>query len=136
MAMRLYYIDASVAIHVMDRTDSRVVAWFNERMNQQDVVASSALLRLEVTRYLLRLGRSFPDAEDLFSALAFSPVDNTLIREAEAITPYIKTLDTLHLATALRLGDALTSLISDDAKMTRAAQTLGMATYNPLDQAK
>ena len=136
MMVHLFYIDASVAIHVMDRTDSRVVAWFNQRMNQRDVVASSALLRLEVTRYLLRLGRSFSDAEDLFSALAFSPVDNTLIREAEAITPYIKTLDTLHLATALRLGDALTSLISDDAKMTRAAQTLGMATYNPLDQAK
>lgn len=132
MTGRLYYLDSSVAIHAMDRTDARVVRWFDDRIDGADVIASSGLIRVEVTRYLRRSGRPSSDAQPLFDALAFAPVDDALVREAEAVEPYIKTLDTLHLATALRLGDALTALVSDDAKMLEVAAILGMRTYDPL----
>jgi len=130
----LFYIDSSVAAHFVAQSSPAAVEWFNAVIEEGGVVASAQLLRVEVTRYLLRTGQSVADANLFLESLAITPVDNDLMLDAENISVYLKTLDTIHLAAALRLKPALTALVSDDQNLQRAAFELGLPIFNPLDR--
>lgn len=50
---------------------------------------------------------------------------------AEAITEHTKTLDAIHLATAVSLG-ASTVMVSHDANVLQVARLLGLNTLDPI----
>jgi len=49
----------------------------------------------------------------------------------EFTDPLLRTLDALHLASALRLGEDLGAFVAYDHRLTRAARTEGLVVHTP-----
>lgn len=128
-----YYLDSSVALRILFHHSPAAAQWFDETTSSDEhVVLSSRLLRTEITRALRRVGVALALRDEVLDHLALLPLDHAVLQEAEAIGPHIKTLDAIHLASALRSGlDGLVVVTHDDA-MTRVAGELGLGVHNPV----
>ena len=96
---------------------------------------SSALAGVEVLRAVRRAGaaeRVRERAERVISGIGLVHVDETVLSGAARLEPPdLRTLDAIHLATALSAGEDLGVMICYDARLTQAAASLGVATMAP-----
>jgi predicted nucleic acid-binding protein len=94
---------------------------------------SSALIRVEATRACARYGAEYvARAELALARLALVPVDDEVLRAAaELDPPELRSLDALHLATALSLGADLGVLFTYDHRMLSAARAAGLRVVAP-----
>lgn len=99
------------------------------------VLVGSALLVPEVTRAVRRaLGRS-PDTAlaPVLSLIDLVVVDRTVLASAaELEPPSLRTLDAIHLASALTLGNRVEAFIGYDTRLLEAAAAAGLAVERPL----
>jgi predicted nucleic acid-binding protein len=59
-------------------------------------------------------------------------IDDRILEAAGVLEPQIlRTLDAIHLATALSIGDDLSEVVTYDARMLEAARLLGLPTASP-----
>jgi predicted nucleic acid-binding protein len=59
-------------------------------------------------------------------------LDDDLLERAAAIEPStVRSLDAIHLATALGIGSDLVAVVTYDARMTAGAQALGLPVIAP-----
>jgi len=98
--------------------------------------ASSALAWVELPRAVRRrLGEAGPSLLELWGALAASsevPISDEVIGIAARLGPArLDSLDAIHLASALSLGDAVGALITYDSVLESAAQDAGLHTLRP-----
>lgn len=96
--------------------------------------ASSTLLRAETIRALRRSGnsRQVPAARRLLRGVSMVRIDEPLLDRAADLEPgELRTLDAIHLASALQLGQDLGVMIAYDARLTAAAQSYGLAVESP-----
>lgn len=128
--MGIVYLDSSVAL--------RTILDVPERLRLQDWadapdtdLVSSRLLRTEVIRVLRRDGRPVSDAEPLLSRVGLFDITRETYAVAESIERHVRTLDALHLATALLIGESVT-VATHDAAMKAVAEHLGLRTVDPL----
>ncbi|GAB3055234.1 type II toxin-antitoxin system VapC family toxin [Sediminivirga luteola] len=128
--MGIVYLDSSVALRtILDVPDRvRLQGWMDGA--DADFV-SSRLLRTEVVRVLRRDERSLAGAEPLFSRVGLFDITRETHTVAESIERHIKTLDALHLATALLIGESVT-VATHDVNMKVAAERLGLDTVDPV----
>lgn len=98
-----------------------------------DEVVSSRLLQTELTRALRREGREVAEREDILDYIATIPITDAILTAAEAITEHVKTLDAVHLASALALGSSVT-LVSYDTTLFRLAGLLGVRAFDPISE--
>ncbi len=94
-----------------------------------DRLVSSAITIVEVSRVLTRIAPD-PDVEDIVtSALAsvelVALASVTLVVAARLPVRFLKTLDSLHVASALLVGADV--VITEDRQMARACAELGLA---------
>jgi predicted nucleic acid-binding protein len=86
---------------------------------------ASALVRTEVRRALTRIGattRQHTTAEKLLGAVITIGLTDDLLDEAGKLPEAgLRSLDAIHLATALRLGDGLTTFVTYDKRLLNAA---------------
>lgn len=96
---------------------------------------SSAVAAVEVHRALRRAGASravCARADAVLAALVLVRVDEPVLRRASALgDPALRSLDALHLATALSLGDAPEAFVTYDARLARAASRQRLAVSHP-----
>lgn len=60
------------------------------------------------------------------------PIDDGIIRSAAALAPVtLRTLDAIHVATALSLGDDLSGLVTYDDRLASAAGEVGIGVISP-----
>lgn len=129
--MGIVYLDSSVALRtildVPERT--RIQAW----MQQPDTThVSSRLLRTEVVRVLRRDSRSPSDGMPLLDRVGLVDITRETHTLAESFERHMKTLDALHLATALLIGEPVT-VATHDETMKRMAVHLGLAVTDPVE---
>lgn len=97
-------------------------------------LVSSALLGVELIR-LLRLTRpaALPDAERFLSTdIDIVQVIPTILADAARMPPpRLRTLDAIHLATALDLGSAVTVMLCYDKRLVQAARAAGLEVAHP-----
>ncbi len=99
-----------------------------------EVLASSSLARVEV---VLAVREERPDllaaAGDLLASIALLPVtDDRLGTAATLPAPgSLRSLDAIHLATALSLGPDLGAVVSYDRRLLSAAERAGLVTLAP-----
>jgi len=125
------YLDASVALRTILDVPERVrlQAW----MQTPDMVCvSSRLLRTEVVRVLRRDGRPLTDGTPLLDRVGMLDITRETHTVAESIERHVKTLDALHLATALLIGYPVT-VASHDTTMKAVAEHLGLHVTDPLE---
>lgn len=96
-------------------------------------LVSSRLLIVESVRACAHYGDDFADrAQAGLSALALLPMDDAVLHAAAALTPSsLRSLDAVHLATAISLGDRLDVMVCYDARLSSAAQAAGIEVAQP-----
>ncbi len=94
---------------------------------------SSVLLSVEAVRACARYGPDYANqARAGLAGLALLPIDETVRDSAARLEPQsLRSLDALHLATALSLGDDLGVMIAYDKRLLDIATQHGIPTANP-----
>lgn len=128
--MGIVYLDSSVALRtILDVPERlRLQEWIDEP--GADFV-SSRLLRTEVIRVLRRDQRPTSDAEPLLTRVGLFDITRETHTVAESMERHVRTLDALHLATALLIGDSVT-VATHDVTMKTVAEHLGLDTVDPV----
>jgi uncharacterized protein len=130
MASDLAYLDASAFVKlVLDEPESRAldVALDDWRWT------SSALLELEATLTVRRRDAGRLDAlRALLGAVRMIEIDADVRGAAGDLTdPGLRSLDALHLATALSLGDRCGAFFAYDERLIAAARAHGLTVTVP-----
>lgn len=91
------------------------------------------LLVTEAIRACARYGEVYADQARLdLQRLSLLPIDEQVLHHAAALPPAsLRSLDAIHLATALSLGDDLGVLIAYDARLLTAARAGGLPVATP-----
>ncbi len=130
--MSLVYLDSSVALRtilgVPER--ARLRSWLD---TPGYTFVSSRLLRTEVVRVLRRERRPLVEGAPLLDRVGILEMTAQTFVVAESIQSHIKTLDALHLATALLIGEPVT-VASHDATMKSVATELGLKVTDPVER--
>ena len=93
----------------------------------------SAIARVEVVRACTRVDeRARPVAEDVVGALDLIAVEGEVLDAAARVEPSaLRSLDAIHLASALLIGDALGVVIAYDERLLAALRSAGLRTATP-----
>jgi len=129
----LYYADTSAVIKLLvEETDSKAFAAFYDAHDDAEW-ASSALLRIEVTRAVARaMPALLPDARDLLLAFSCIAIDDEVVEGAmNEPDRGLRSPDAIHLATARILAPELDSLVTYDDRLIRAAADAGISVVTP-----
>ncbi len=128
----LAYLDTSAYVKlVLREPESDALA---AELAQWPARISSVLLRTEAERACARYGGSqwVQRARAGLGALALLPLDEQVLGAAGALAPpALRTLDALHLATALSVGRRLGVLFSYDERLCAAATAAGVPVSRP-----
>jgi uncharacterized protein len=131
----LYYADTSAVIKLLvEETDSKAFAAFYDSHGDAEWV-SSALLRIEVTRVVLRaVPALLPDARELLLAFSYIAIDDEVVDGAMGEPDRgLRSLDAIHLSTARLLAPELDGFVTYDERLTKAATEAGLAIISPRD---
>src|SRR5262245_35769689 len=107
--------------------------WFdNTTGRDDDRVVSSRILRTEITRVLRRESLPVSDRDQILDYVDTIPLDHAVLQEAEAITPHVRSLDAIHLASALRSGLENLVIVTHDTTMKSVAAAIGFRITDPV----
>jgi predicted nucleic acid-binding protein len=95
---------------------------------------SSSLLGVESLRACARYGANYERAaREWMEGLALLPIDDGVLDIAAELEPAgLRSLDALHLATAISLGDEVGAFFTYDNRLGRAAEENGLAVVRPV----
>jgi predicted nucleic acid-binding protein len=125
-----WYIDSSAILKLI--FTEKETAELDKVMN--NTMITSTLTRVEVKRAVNRIN---PDklivANDVLSQLQYTELDSQTLHLAEAFTPAVtlRTLDAIHVASVLRISDAITGMITYDKQMIASAAAMGIKVLSP-----
>lgn len=129
----MIYLDSSALMKLVRGEDETPVLreWLDLRPEQP--VVTSELGRVEVLRAARRIGgQALVEARAVVGDLDLVPLDRAVQDVACDIgDPLLRTLDALHLASALLLGEGLTALVAYDRRLADAAQATGLVVATP-----
>lgn len=131
--VKSFYLDTSVAVRIILGHSPEAADWFDNSADSDATrVVSSRLLRTEITRVLRRESLPVLDRDRILDYIDIIPVDHAVLNEAEAIISHIRTLDAIHLASALRSGLEDLTVVTHDKNMATVAEHLGFPVYDPV----
>ena len=131
----MIYIDTSAALLVLlDQGGAASVEDFLSGLGDRERVVSSVLLRIEMSRALRRERLSLTIAQDFLDGVELV-VNNDVVERACSVTGELKSLDAIHLATALLLDDPRdpVTVLTHDARLLDAARGRGLTVIDPLE---
>jgi predicted nucleic acid-binding protein len=111
--------------------DARARGWLDGVLASDEQIYSSVLLRLELTRVLRRERLDLALADLVLDRVEAISINDGVLQSAAAIEMHVKSLDAIHLASCLLLGPDV-SVVTHDAIMSQAAQSLGFGTTDPV----
>ncbi len=130
-AERQRYLDASAIVKLIVREpeSEALECWLGE--GRQEIV-SCALVRTEVVRAAAPWGpEAILRARRLLDRLDLIVLDDELLDLAGELVEPLRSLDAIHVAAALELGEELEAFVTYDRQMTRAAEALGLTVVAP-----
>ncbi|HEX9711736.1 MAG TPA: type II toxin-antitoxin system VapC family toxin [Actinomycetota bacterium] len=130
-AERAVYLDSSAIVKLVVQEPE--TAALRRYLRRRRTLITSALARTEVLRALLPLGRPAEQrALDVLSRLELARVNDRVLTDAGRLKPdTLRSLDAIHLATALQLGADLARIVTYDARMAAGARRLKIAVATP-----
>jgi uncharacterized protein len=128
------YLDSSAIVKLVLREPEShaLFEWLTTRAER----ISSAVARVELWRALRRSRSSGPTVwrrlGDVLDRIALVPIDRAVIDAAGELDPReLRTLDAIHLATALSLGADLAGLVTYDERLAAAAIRARIGVWTP-----
>lgn len=130
--MSALYLDTSAALKlIFDETESAAFADFYRRHSQTQWVSSS-LLKIELTRGVMRIAPHLCDqAASLLEAFSYVRIDHIVQGAMNEPDRQLRSLDAIHIATARLLGSELDAFVSYDQRQLLAASSAGLMTLSP-----
>lgn len=128
-----YYLDTSALLRlVFDEEYSNAMRTWTVRVDPE--FAATDLLRTEALRAARRKSpESVAEVRSRLDAVTFYRLSAAICQRAAELDPVIlRTLDALHLAGALALGDDLQGLITYDVRLAEAARLHGVSVVTPV----
>ncbi len=129
----MIYLDSSALLKFvrLEAETAPLREWLAQRQEQQ--VISNELGRVEVLRVARRIGgQSLIEARAVVGDIDLVPLDRAVQDLAAEIGgPLLRTLDALHLASAVLLSDELTAFVAYDHRLSDAAKVAGLAVATP-----
>lgn len=125
------YLDASALVKlIVPEPQSSALA---DYIDGRSPLASCAVARVEVVRAVRPHGSvHVRAARTLLAEVDLVQLDDELLDLAgELEGPLLRSLDAIHLAAALELGDELEAVVTYDRQMARAAEALGVPVVAP-----
>ena len=129
--MTTVYLDASAIVRIVADEPGRAatVAFLREH----DTRVTSILSAVEVPRAVARKRVDAALAASVFlEDLVIVALDRTIVSRAAGLAPpALRTLDAIHLATALEFGRELEAFVTYDIRLGDAARTMGLPVAAP-----
>ena len=130
--MSALYLDSSAFVKlVVEEPESAAVRAFLADRPVRRV--SSALLRTESLRAIRHLGSdALATVREGLRRVDLIGIDDRILDAAGTLEPRVlRTLDAIHLATALAVGDDLETIVTYDERMIEAGRLIGLSTTTP-----
>jgi hypothetical protein len=126
----VWYLDTSAFLKLLT-TEKESLA-MREWFATHDSVWSSQLLRTEAVRAASRLGISSDDVETALESVSLILPSVTTFYTAGHLLPHsLRSLDALHLATAMEIGDDLEGVVAYDDRLIRASLEASLVVVTP-----
>ena len=129
----MIYLDSAALVKLVrvEAATTELVEWLNARSGQP--LVSSALAEVEVPRALRRVApEALTAVPATLSRLYRLEIDASVRAAAAALTnPDLRSLDAIHLATALEMGPDIDAFVTYDARLFRAAEEAGLPVARP-----
>lgn len=129
----MIYADSSALMKLLitEPETAALGAWLEARSDTP--VVSSQLTVVEVIRSCRRANAdALPAARILLSTLDLIPISRELVdAAAELGGTLLRSLDAIHLATAVTVSAELSRFLSYDRRLTESAQAAGLVTAQP-----
>jgi predicted nucleic acid-binding protein len=126
------YLDTSAALKLVlpEAETGALELWIAERAGIP--LVSSRLLRIEMSRTVTRLAPHRTErAHVVLSGVALLSMDDTAPTAEVIGDSMLRSLDTIHLATAYGIRADLTALVSYDKRLCRSAAAVGLPAESP-----
>lgn len=125
------YLDTSAAAKLLvEEPESAALAGYLDSLAPEQVPHSSAMLETELRRVAVRLDVPQSGVSDVLARLALVEPQRSLFHQAGVLPGRtLRSLDALHLATALRLDAAV--VVSYDIRLLESARSLGVDVLSP-----
>jgi predicted nucleic acid-binding protein len=129
----VFYLDTSAAVKLViaERGSTALRGWLASRGEQ---MISSDLLRTELLRATRRgAPERMVQARAVLDALILVTLSTTVCERAALLEPdLLRSLDALHLAAALEIGDELEAIVTYDQRLAESAEALGISVVAPM----
>ncbi len=126
----MVYLDSSAIVKlIVDEPDSQVLRAAAEGWERR---ATSALSRVEVARAIRRLGVEAARGRQALLTVSMLAITDDILDAASDLDPIIlRSLDAIHLASAVAFSEHLTAFVSYDDRLLGAAEAEGLPTLVP-----
>lgn len=126
------YLDTSAAAKLVVR-EAETTALRRWLRSRTDAVVASDIMRTELLRATRRVApHAVTQARAVLDSVALIGVSSSILDRAALLEPAtIRSLDAVHLATALDLGDDLDVVVAYDHRLAEAARALGLTVAAP-----
>lgn len=129
----MIYLDSSALMKLVRQEDETPALreWLD--LHPENPVVTSELGRIEVLRAARKVGgQALAEARAVVGDLDLVPLDRAAQDGACDIEdPHLGTLDALHLASALLIGQDLTAFVAYDYRLIAAARAAALAVATP-----
>jgi predicted nucleic acid-binding protein len=131
MSDRYVYLDTSAFMKLI-APEAETVA-MQRYLVSRSLRVSSALLRTEALRAAMRLSEDHvAKVRRQLRNVALLDIGREMLEQAGSLMPAdLRSLDAIHLAAALSLGDELGDVVTYDARMRSAATAQGLSVVSP-----
>ena len=131
----MIYLDSCALVKLVSPAPETAALERYLRGHSAEHHVASALVRTEVRRALARIGatpKQRSTADKLLDAvITISITDDLLDTAGRLPDPGLRSLDAIHLATALHLGGGLSDFVTYDRRLLGAAERAGLSTAAP-----
>lgn len=127
----LAYLDTSAYVKlIVDEAESEALV---RELQGWSAWTSSALLAVEAVRACRRVSdTAAQSAEAHLRNMALIPVDDDVVQLAKWLDPpELRSLDAIHLATALTVRDDIDAIFGYDERLTATAREAGLRVLSP-----
>lgn len=130
--MKAYYLDTSAATKlVVEEAESEALsAWIED---EGPAFVASELLRVEVLRTCRRHSpEALTRAREVIDSVILMSVTTDICIDAAGVDPaVVRSLDAVHIATALAIGDDLKAVVTYDLRMAEGCRIYGLPVVAP-----
>ena len=131
MSDRAVYLDSSAFMKLVIQEPETTA--LRRYLRRRSLMVAAALLRTEVLRASMRISQAHvANARRLLPDIALIEVDRSVLERAGELTPpEMRSLDAIHVAAALSLGDDIDEFVTYDRRMLEAAREWGLVVASP-----